>query len=340
MKKVAVVILNWNGLRFLQDFLPSVIKYSKDDADIYVADNASTDDSVSYLKKNHPEVKIIQNHFNAGYAEGYNLALKEIDNKYYVLLNSDIEVTENWIKPVVELLESDENIAATQPKIRAFHDKECFEYAGAAGGYLDKYGYPFCRGRIFQSMEKDHGQYDDVVEVFWASGACMFIRAEYFHKYGGLDGDFFAHMEEIDLCWRLKNQGFKIMYCPYSLVYHVGGGTLPKSSARKTYFNFRNNFFLMYKNLPSNRLLKMFISRLFLDGLAGTKFLFQGGYKDLWAVVRAHMSFYKNLKRLRQKRAQLKQEKVSAIYWGNIAFDHYLWQLKKFSQLNQKRFSK
>lgn len=339
MKEIAVVILNWNGKSFLEQFLQKVIDYSKNDADIIVADNASTDDSIEYLKYNFPEVKIIQNSFNAGFATGYNRALKQLKNKYFILLNSDIEVTENWIKPVIELMESDQKIAACQPKIRSFHHRDEFEYAGGAGGYIDKYGYPFCRGRIFQSMEKDHGQYDDVVEVFWASGACMFVRADLYHKYEGLDGDFFAHMEEIDLCWRFKNHGYKIMYCPDSMVYHVGGGTLPKTSSRKTYYNFRNNFFLLYKNLPFNRLWKMFLSRLVLDGLAGTKFLVQGGYKDLWAVLRAHLSFYKNLGDLKKKRAKLTQQKVSMVYLSNIAFDHYLWRIKRFSQLNPKKFT-
>ncbi len=340
MKEVAVVILNWNGKKFLEQFLQKVVDYSKNDAEIIVADNASSDDSIEYLKSNFPEVKIIQNSFNAGFATGYNLALKQIKAKYFVLLNSDIEVTEDWIKPVIKLMESDGNIAACQPKIRAYHQKDEFEYAGGAGGYIDKYGYPFCRGRIFQSMEKDSGQYDDTVEVFWASGACLFVRAELYHKYDGLDDDFFAHMEEIDLCWRFKNYGHKIMYCPDALVYHVGGGTLPKTSSRKTYLNFRNNFFLMYKNLPSNRLWKMFLSRLLLDAIAGSKFLFQGGYKDLWAVIRAHLSFYKNFGNLKKKRAKLEQKKVSMVYLSNIAFDHYLWRMKKFSQLDSKKFSK
>lgn len=340
MKKAAVVILNWNGKKFLEQFLQTVIDFSKEDADIVVADNASSDGSIEYLKTNFPEVKIIQNSFNAGFAEGYNLALKQLKNKYFILLNSDIEVTEHWIKPVIELMENDENIAACQPKIKSFQHKDEFEYAGGAGGYIDKYGYPFCRGRIFQSMEKDIGQYDDVVEVFWASGACMFVRSELYNKLEGLDADFFAHMEEIDLCWRFKNQGFKIMYCPDSTVYHVGGGTLPKTSSRKTYYNFRNNFFLLYKNLPSNRVWKMFLSRMLLDGIAGTKFLVQGGYKDLWAVIRAHLSFYKNFGKLIKKRAKLNQQKVSMVYLSNIAFDHYLWQIKKFSELNPKKFTK
>ncbi len=340
MKKIAVVILNWNGKVFLEKFLPHVIKYSKYDAEIIVADNDSSDDSVEYLKKNHPELRIIHNTYNVGFASGYNMALKQIDVDYYVLLNSDVEVTENWINPVIQFMEKDERIAVCQPKLRSYYEKDKFEYAGAAGGYIDKYGYPFCRGRLFQSLEVDKGQYDDACEVFWASGACLFIRAALFHKANGFDDDFFAHMEEIDLCWRLKNMGYKIMYCPESTVYHVGGGTLPKTSSRKTYFNFRNNFFLLYKNLPYNRLWKMFLSRLFLDGLAGVKFLMQGGYKDMFAVVRAHLSFYKNFGKLRKKRKQLRQKDVSMVYWSNVAFDHYLWRVKNFSEFNPEKFSK
>ncbi len=340
MKEVAVVILNWNGNKFLKKFLPSIIKFSRADAEIVVADNASTDNSLEILQKDFPEVRVIKNEFNGGFATGYNLALKQVKARYYILLNSDIEVTENWINPVINLLKSNDQIAACQPKIRSYHKKDEFEYAGAAGGYLDKYGYPFCRGRVFQSLEKDLGQYDDAVEIFWASGACLFVRADLYHQFGGLDGDFFAHMEEIDLCWRLKNHGYKIMYCPDSVVYHVGGGTLPKTSSRKTYLNFRNNFFLMYKNLPDNRLWKMFLSRLLLDAIAGMKFLFQGGAKDLWAVVRAHLSFYRNLGKLKKKRAEFKQRKVSSVYLSNIAFDHYLWRIKKFTELDTDKFTK
>jgi GT2 family glycosyltransferase len=340
LKEIAVVILNWNGKRFLEQFLPKVIEYSQQYAEVIIADNNSTDGSVELLEQNFPKVKIIQNSFNAGFASGYNLALQKVKAKYYVLLNSDVEVTENWIRPLIDFMEQDDNIAACQPKIRSYFNKEKFEYAGAAGGYIDKYGYPFCRGRLFQSIETDTGQYNDVCEIFWATGACLFIKADKFHEVGGFDDDFFAHMEEIDLCWRLKNMGYKIMYSPLSIIYHVGGGTLPKTSSQKTYFNFRNNFFLLYKNLPSNRLWKMFLSRLLLDGIAGAKFLFQGDYKDLWAIIKAHLSFYKNLEKLYRKRKLLTQKKVSMVYLSNVAFDHYLWRLKRFSQMNPDKFSK
>lgn len=334
--KTAVVILNWNGKKFLEQFLPSVIQYSKDVAEIIVADNASTDDSVSFMQSCFPEIKIIINESNSGFAKGYNDALKQIKAEYYILLNSDIEVTPHWIEPVLQLMDSDKNIAACQPKILSFYEKEKFEYAGAAGGFLDKYGYPFCRGRLFLSLEEDKGQYDDVHEIFWATGACMFVRAESFHKYGGLDEDFFAHMEEIDFCWRMKNLGFKIMYCPDSIVYHIGGGTLPKSSSQKTYLNFRNNFTLLYKNLPKNRILPVFAFRLIFDGIAALKFLADGGFKDFLAVTRAHFSFYRRFGNIRKKRKMLVQQKVGHIYQGSVVKDYYILKRKKFTDLKKK----
>jgi len=340
LTKVAVVILNYNGRKFLKEFLPIVIERSGKDAEIWVADNQSTDDSVDLMKEHFPDVKLIVNDENGGFAKGYNDALSKIEAEYYVLLNSDIEVTDNWIQPVIELMDSDSNIAACQPKIRAYHDKSKFEYAGASGGYLDKFGYPFCRGRVFQVLEEDNGQYDDPVEVFWATGACMFVRAETYHKQGGLDADFFAHMEEIDFCWRLKNNDYKVMVCPSSVVYHIGGGTLPKSSARKTYLNFRNNFSLLYKNLPSDKLFKVFILRLFLDGMAGIKFLAEGHFQDFLAVFKAHFYFYGNWGRLSKKRKKLKQKRVPHMYRGNIALEHYLKGVKHFSDLDQERFTK
>lgn len=334
--KVAIVILNWNGKEFLKQFLPVVIRHSKDIADIVVADNASADDSVEFLQTHFPEVRIIQNESNGGFAKGYNDALKQVDAEYYVLLNSDIEVTEDWIEPVIRLMDSDATIAACQPKIRSFYEKEKFEYAGAAGGFIDKYGYPFCRGRLFMSLEEDHGQYDDVAEIFWATGACMFVRAELYHQFGGLDEDFFAHMEEIDYCWRLKNSGYKIMYCPDAVVYHIGGGTLPKSSARKTYLNFRNNFTLLYKNLPKERVVPVFATRLLLDGVAAVKFLFEGGFSDFVAVTRAHFSFYRHHHAIKRKRKMLQQHDVSHVYQGNIVTDYYLRKKKKFTDLKNK----
>ena len=335
MKKTALVILNYNGVKFLKKFLPLVIKHSSADADVWVADNCSTDDSVKLLKEEFPSVKLIINTENGGYATGYNVALRQINADYYILLNSDIEVTENWIKPIIELLESDKSIAACQPKIRSYYDKEKFEYAGASGGFIDKFGYPFCRGRIFQSLEVDKGQYDDSREVFWATGACMFVRSDVFHKLGGFDDDFFAHMEEIDLCWRMKSIGSRIMVCPSSMVYHVGGGTLPVGSARKTYLNFRNNFVLLYKNLPSNILFKVLVLRLFLDGLAGIKFLIQGGFADFVAVIRAHFYFYGNWRKIHKKRKMTIRKDVNNIYQGNVAIDHYFLKKKTFKELKK-----
>jgi GT2 family glycosyltransferase len=337
--RIAIVILNWNGRKFLEKFLPLVIEFSKDIAEVVIADNASADDSVSYLKSAFPGIRIIQNKENGGFAKGYNDALSQVEADYFVLLNSDIEVTPNWIEPVIKLMESDLKIAACQPKLIAYSDREKFEYAGAAGGFIDKYGYPFCRGRLFQSIENDNGQYDDVAEVFWATGACMFVRAEVYWKLGGLDARFFAHMEEIDFCWRAKNEGYKIMFCPASLVYHVGGGTLPKKSSKKTYLNMRNNNVMLYKNLPANRVLKVFSARLFLDGIAAVKFLFDGGFADFFAVIKAHFKFYSMLPELRKERKLKKHFPVSKIYNKNLVFEYFLKGKRKFSDLKPDRFS-
>jgi len=339
--KTAVVILNWNGIRHkhLSTFLPKVIEHSSADAEVIVADNNSDDESVSWLKENHPNIRLIQNPSNAGFATGYNQALKQIDAEYYVLLNSDIEVSENWINPIIEMMDEDPLIAACQPKImsqsKGFRDE--FEYAGAAGGFIDKYGYPFCRGRLFQYLEKDHGQYNDHKEVFWASGACMFVRAEYYHELNGLDDDFFAHMEEIDLCWRLKNHGYKIMYCGDSTVFHVGGGTLPKKYPKKTYLNFRNNLVLLFKNLPKERLLRVYLARIFLDSVAAFKFLLGGSFMSFIAVTRAHFSFLRTFSRTMRKRKLTDHKKVSCVYRGNIAFDHFLGGKKRFTELPQDK---
>ena len=339
MKNVAVVILNFNGKKFLEKFLPNVIEHSSEVADIIIADNASTDDSVAFMKENYPNIRLITNDFNGGFSTGYNIALRQVEAKYYCLLNSDIEVTPHWIEPVIELMESDPMIAACQPKILSYHDKNKFEYAGAGGGFIDKYGYPFCRGRIFQHLENDEGQYDDTKEVFWATGACMFVRADVYHKFGGLDDSFFAHMEEIDFCWRVKNQDYKVMYCPQSKVYHIGGGTLPKSSARKTYLNFRNNLSLLMKNLPKGAVFATISYRILLDWVAGIKFLCDGSFADLWAVTRAHLSFYRHIPTLRKKRKELTHKHVSQIYQKNIVFKHFLEKKKLYTELNETNFS-
>ena len=341
MKKVAVVILNYNGKKFLEQFLPNVIENTDATlADIVVADNASTDGSVEFMKQAFPDIRLIVNDFNGGFATGYNQALRQVDAEYYVLLNSDIEVTHRWIEPIVELMDADQSIAACQPKILSYHDRTKFEYAGAAGGYIDQYGYPFCRGRLFQHLENDQGQYDDTKEVFWATGACLFVRAELYLQHGGLDDSFFAHMEEIDFCWRMKNLGYKIYCCPQSKVYHIGGGTLPKSSARKTYLNFRNNLSLLYKNLPSGRVFWTLFYRVLLDWVAAIKFLAGGGLGDFWAVIRAHFAFYRRIPSLKKVRQQHPHGRVGEMYLRNIVFDNYLKGKRRFSELDPEKFSK
>lgn len=335
--KVAIVILNWNGRKFLEKFLPKVILHSND-AVIYVADNNSTDDSIDFLKLTFPQVKIILNPSNDGFAKGYNLALKQIKATYYVLLNSDVEVTENWITPIINLLDKNENIAACQPKILDYNNKNKFEYAGASGGYIDKYGYPFCRGRLFNNLEIDNEQYNSSVEVFWATGACMFVRAECFWKVGGFDDDYFAHMEEIDICWRMKNIGYKIFVEPKSIVYHVGGGTLNKLNPQKTFLNFRNNLITLTKNANSNFLFFKVFYRMVLDGVAALKFLLEGNGNHFFAVIKAHFSFYRHLPSTFKKRKVMKQMlgftyTKTGIYEKNIVFLHFLKGIKKYSEL-------
>lgn len=340
MKRVAVVILNYNGRKFLEEFLPDVIANTNAElADIVVADNASTDDSVVFMREHFPAIRLIENGFNGGFSTGYNLALQQIDAEYYVLLNSDIEVTPQWIEPIVAMMDADASIAACQPKILSYYEREKFEYAGAAGGFIDRYGYPFCRGRVFQHLEEDRGQYDDICEVFWATGACMFVRADLYRKHGGLDDSFFAHMEEIDFCWRMKNLGYKIYCCPESKVYHIGGGTLPKSSSRKTYLNFRNNLSLLYKNLPANRVFWVIFYRILLDWVAAIKFLFSGGLADFWAVTRAHFAFYKRIPSIRKVRKTATLRPVSQMYQRNIVFENFLKGKRKYSELDPKEFT-
>ena len=338
--KVAVVILNYNGKKFLEQFLPNVIANCDPNlAEIVVADNASTDESVAFMRKRFPEIRLIENGSNGGFATGYNLALRQIEAQYYVLLNSDIEVAPHWIEPVIEMMDKDPQIAACQPKILSYYHKEHFEYAGASGGFIDKYGYPFCRGRVFQNLEKDEHQYDTPMEVFWATGACMFVRADLYHQLGGLDDSFFAHMEEIDLCWRLKNAGFKVYCCPQSWVFHIGGGTLPKNSPRKTYLNFRNNLSLLVKNLPKHRVHRIILYRIFLDWVAAFKFLIEGCPKDFRMVFKAHWDFYKRLKELREKRRCSEHKLVSCIYRKNIVFESIVRGKKKFSELKKSSFT-
>jgi len=305
--KIAIVILNWNGKKWLKKFLPSLVTNS-DNAKIYVADNNSTDESISYLRANFPEINIIINQNNHGYAKGYNDALKKIDSEYFILINSDVEVSNGWIDTIIKLMDQNNRIAACQPKILDYNKKQYFEYAGASGGYIDKLGYPYCRGRIFNNIEKDVGQYNDQHEIFWATGACLFIRSKYFFEIGGFDDDFFAHQEEIDLCWRFKNKGYMIMIEPKSIVYHVGGGTLDSSSPFKTYLNFKNNLSMLFKNLPFLNLGVIFI-RLFLDGIAAITFLKQkNGFKHFFAVIKAHLVFYITIPKLIFKRSKINQK--------------------------------
>jgi len=338
--KLAIVILNWNGQEFLSRFLPMLVKYKTSDSEIIIADNASTDNSMEFLKKEYPTIRIILNKENGGFAKGYNDALLQIDAKYYVLLNSDIEVTENWIQPVIELMDSDERIAACQPKLLSCFEKTKFEYAGAAGGFIDKLGYPFCRGRIFDTLEEDKEQYHDNREIFWATGACLFVRADAYWSVDGMDNDFFAHMEEVDLCWRLKNKGYKIMFCCDSKVYHIGGGTLPKSSSRKTFLNFRNNLILLYKNLSCWQFFKVYFVRIFLDIIAALKFLSEGHFSDFIAVAKAHFVFYFTFYRHRRKRTIANLTEVSGIYKKSIVLEYYLRKKKTFTILNLEKFTK
>lgn len=321
MNRLAIAILNWNGRKWLEQFLPVVVQHSPE-ADIYIIDNASEDDSVTFVENNFPSVRVIQNSKNEGFAAGYNSRLKNIDAEIYCLLNSDVEVTQNWIPPMIALFDSDQSIAAAQPKILSYHNRNFFEYAGAGGGFIDNLGFPYCRGRIFNSIEEDKGQYDDETEIFWASGCSLFIRSKDFWEQGGFDERFFAHQEEIDLCWRLKNSGKKIMYTGKSAVYHVGGGTLSNQNPEKTFLNFRNNLSMMLKNLPFPNLLWLLFFRLSLDGIAGIQFAFRHGFSHLWAVVRSHIGFYAQLPETWRRRQKHQIRKYYQEKW--LVFKHFL----------------
>ena len=321
MPLVAIAILNWNGKHWLEKFLPNVILYSQE-ATIYVIDNASTDDSVKFLEQNFPTIKIIKNKKNTGFAGGYNEGLKQISEEIYCLLNSDVEVTKNWIQPIIELFRRNAEIAAIQPKIRSFEADQYFEFAGAGGGLIDNLGYPYCRGRIFEKLEEDKGQYNDETEIFWASGCALFIRKEDYWSMNGLDERFFAHQEEIDLCWRLKNAGRKIYYCGKSTVFHVGGGTLNKQCPQKTYLNIRNNLSMLLKNLPIVTLLWVIPARLILDGIAGIYFGLKDGFPHLWAVVRAHFGFYAQAPKTWKLRSTSQIKNYYQTKW--LIFKHFL----------------
>ncbi|MBT8312979.1 MAG: glycosyltransferase family 2 protein [Maribacter sp.] len=329
--KIAIVILNWNGEVLLERYLPSVIEYSGD-ADIYVADNASTDGSVDFLKRNYPQIQIIQNKVNGGFAKGYNDALRYVNADIYCLLNSDVEVTPNWLKPIRTAFETIPEAAIIQPKILDLLRKDYFEYAGAAGGFIDQLGYPFCRGRIFQELEKDMGQYDDTREIFWATGACMFIKSEVYKDLGGFDEDYFAHQEEVDLCWRAKNAGYKIYYIGASKVYHLGGSTLSNMNPKKTYLNFRNSLFSITKNLPRRKAFLIIFLRLLLDTVAGLRFILQFKFNHCFAIFRAHLNFYAKFARMYKKRE--KHNFIKKYYvTKSIVWSHFVHHIKKFNIL-------
>lgn len=329
MESVAVVILNYNGRAYLEQFLPSIIAHSGT-AKIIVADNASTDDSVDYLLKEFPSVQLILLDKNYGFAEGYNQALQSLNYTYYALINSDVEVTPDWLNPLVDYLDINPSYAAVQPKIRAFHQRDSFEYAGAAGGYVDSLGYPYCRGRIFEHVEMDLGQYDTPTDVDWTSGACMLMRKEAYHTLGGFDADFFAHMEEIDLCWRLRSAGWKLACVPERIVYHVGGGTLHKSSPMKTYLNFKNGLSLLVKNLPASQLWWKLPMRLILDGLAALKFAFESSPTHLEAILKAHLGFYRQFLSDYKKRTNTSRPRSTS-----ILFKYFVQKKRSFADFNQ-----
>lgn len=331
--KVIVAILNWNGRRHLEKFLPSVIASTYPNLEIVVGDNASTDDSVAYIQQKFPTIRIIQNDKNYGFAEGYNRILSQLDADYFVLLNSDVEVKARWIEPLVTLMESDSQIAAAQPKILSYAHKHLFEYAGAAGGFLDIFGYPFCRGRIFDSIEADKGQYDTEAEIFWASGAAFFIKKKYWKESGGFDSYFFAHMEEIDLCWRLKNKGYKIMYCPQAEVYHVGGGTLHAEHPHKTFLNFRNNLLMLRKNLPFVKALAIISFRFWLDFASLLKYVCAGKIKNALAISKAHRAFLLLLFKFKYPPVDQSKFNPVGLFNKSIALKRFLYHVKYFGEL-------
>ncbi|MBA5793273.1 glycosyltransferase family 2 protein [Flavobacterium sp. xlx-214] len=329
MQTVAIVLLNWNGLGLLQKFLPTVVKYSSN-AQIYIADNASTDDSKNFVSANYPSVKWIQLSENFGFAKGYNEALKFVNEDILCLLNTDVEVTENWLQPILNLFETNTNIGIIQPKILDYKNKTHFEYAGAAGGFIDAYGFPFCRGRIFDTIEKDENQYASQ-EIFWASGACFFIRNSVFKQLNGFDDAFFAHQEEIDLCWRAFNANITTYYCNESKVYHVGGATLKKSNPKKTFLNFRNSLFMLYKNLPRENRFSIIFKRLCLDGIAGAKLFLSLQPLHTFAIIKAHFSYYAHLNQLKSK--QISLPKTNYFYTKNIVYSYFISKRKKFTNI-------
>lgn len=335
---VAIVILNWNGRMYLERFLPSVIASTYPVLQVVIVDNASTDDSIEYLQQNFPSINIIRLPQNFGYARGYNEGLKQVHADYYILLNSDVEVCPGWIEPVINLMEHDRSVAVCQPKILMYDHKELFEYAGAGGGWLDYLGYPFARGRIFDVCEKDQGQYDTVEPVFWASGAAMFVRASVYHELKGLDEFFFAHQEEIDFCWRVQLAGYKVYACPLSVVYHVGGGTLPKGNKRKVFLNFRNNLIMLAKNLPLGQALWKIPFRFVLDTVSAFKSLFEGQGVYFVAIFKAHVAFVAWIPGRRRKSVfpSRKQGKLEGWYVGSVVWKHFVKGRTRFNEIVNK----
>lgn len=335
LPSVAVVILNWNGKSFLQKFLPKVLASDYENLSVIVADNGSTDDSIFFLQQHFPSVKIIINPGNEGFSKGYNVALSQVNSDYYVILNSDVEVTESWIAPIILLMETDEKIGACQPKILSYKNKDRFEYAGASGGWIDFLGYPFNRGRVFDYCEMDHGQYDTSSEIFWASGAALFVRASVFNKLGGFDEYFFAHQEEIDLCWRMKRAGYTIFIEPASVVYHVGGGTLPMGDPKKVYLNFRNNLVMLYKNLPLQEKVWKIPTRIALDIVAAFQSMLQGKFSTFDSIGRAHLSFFKwiILGNRGSSIQKIKMNHLSGVYKGSIAWQYFIKKKKTFLEI-------
>lgn len=333
MNKVAVIILNWNGEKLLREYLPSVIETTDASiADVIVADNGSTDASVELLRKEFPQVKLLEFSENYGFAEGYNRAIKETNYPYTVLLNSDVATTDGWINVLYDYMEANPNVGACQPKIRAYTNKTHFEYAGAAGGFIDRNGYPYCRGRIFDTVEEDKGQYDEVMPIFWATGAALMVRSQLYIDAGGLDKDFFAHMEEIDLCWRILLSGSEIMVVPQSVVYHLGGGSLPASNPRKTYLNFRNNLLMLHKNLPDETRGKTLLIRRLLDTVAWAKYMATFDFKNANAILKAHNDF-KKMRKAYTSHPTIDLLRTRTDCRRNILLDYYLRGRKKFSDL-------
>lgn len=337
----AIVILNWNGEKYLQQFLPILTKYTPDtDVEIIVADNASTDSSLQVMRDYFPAIRTIVLDKNYGFAGGYNKALEQVEADYYVLLNSDVEVTDNWLSPLLNFMNENENVAACQPKIRSYFNRTSFEHAGASGGFIDQFGFPFCRGRVFGLIEEDKGQYDDNIDVFWATGACLMVRSKVFWKVGGLDSEFFAHMEEIDLCWRLKSRGYRVMCVPGSVVYHIGGGTLHVDSPHKIYLNFRNNLLLLYKNLPTDLLRRTMLWRRFFDYSAAFQFVLTGKFQNAKSVFRARSDYKKMLPDFLEKRNEnilySTNLNIAEIYLDSIVFSYFLKNKKTYNSLNNK----